>query len=155
MVVSGPGRAAISSRSRSAACRQTGSASTAVTASATSVGVATGDPPDEAVPQVSELSLAVDLEERSPDRCQPGVGAGGECLEAELLDPRDHPWAAGERDVMAIGHGRPGERNEWLEVTAASRKGEENARGAAPSTGITKHDQAGAGPFARPALEVQ
>ena len=53
-----------------------------------------------------------------------------ERLETRVRQPWDHPRPSRERNRMAGGLGSAGDRDEWLQVAATTREGEQHAHGA-------------------------
>src|SRR5439155_6090033 len=73
------------------------------------------------------LPLDVERTERKPFRCAASARAQGEDNETHSLDRRDHRRSASEGDGVAGGRGSAGDRDEGLEVTAATYECEEDA----------------------------
>jgi hypothetical protein len=98
-----------------------------------------GDAPPEPNDQVLCLARHVDPHERPGHRLEAVVGAAREAREPERLDLGHHPRAPGEGHRVARRDGRPGNRDERVEMALTAREREDDPhspgslRRAAPS----------------------
>jgi len=90
-------------------------------------GSLAGDAAAEADTDVAHVLLQIGLDQRQPLRREADIRSGRECGEPEGLDLRDHPGTAHEGHTVTRRLSRASDGDERLQVTAATREGEEKS----------------------------